>query len=461
MPPRSPPRGSQSTASLERPQPGTGYVLLVRTAEGVEVVPVTGREVVVGREPGCDVVIDDESISRRHARVRFGSSITVEDLRSHNGTFIAGRRLPPNEPAALRVHEALAVAGIQIFIEPAPARPRAGAKVTSPRDGVVVRDPAMAQLYAVLEIVAMSPLRVLVLGETGVGKDVFARTLHAKSPRAARPFLALNCAALAESTLEGELFGYEKGAFTGALQAKPGLLEAADGGTVFLDEIGELSTSTQVKLLRVLESGEVLRLGSLTPRIIDVRIVSATNRDLRARVAEGVFRSDLYFRLNGTTMVLPPLRERVAEIEPLARSFAEAIAATLGRAAPKLDPGALEKLQGYAWPGNVRELKNVIERAVVLRPAGALRAEDLVLEGQFEAALAPATAAPRPSAPVAAASPDGGLWGELEVVERQRIVDALAATGGNQSAAAKQLGIARATLIKRIEQFGLARPKKR
>src|SRR5690606_10165907 len=186
-------------------------------------------------------------------------------------TFVAGRRLPPSEPAELRVHEALGLAGVQIFIEPAPARPRAPAAETSPREGVVVRDPVMAQLYAVLEIVAMSPLRVLVLGETGVGKDVFARTLHAKSPRAGRPFLALSCAALAESTLEGELFGYEKGAFTGATHAKPGLFEAADGGTVFLDEIGELPASTQVKLLRVLESGEVLRLGSRAPRTIDVR----------------------------------------------------------------------------------------------------------------------------------------------------------------------------------------------
>jgi transcriptional regulator with GAF, ATPase, and Fis domain len=458
MPPRSPPRGPASTASLERPPQGSGHVLLVRTAEGLEVVPVTRREVVVGRERGCDVVIDDESISRRHARIRFGGSITVEDLGSHNGTFVAGRRLAPNEPAELRVHEALGIAGVQIFIEPAPARPRAPAKETAPREGVVVRDPAMAQLYAVLEIVAMSPLRVLVLGETGVGKDVFARTLHAKSSRAGRPFLALSCAALAESTLEAELFGYERGAFTGAVQAKPGLFEAADGGTLFLDEIGELPASTQVKLLRVLESGEVLRLGSLAPRTVDVRIVSATNRDLRARVADGAFRSDLYFRLNGTTMVLPPLRERVTEIEPLARSFAAAMAASLGRAAPKLERGAIEKLEGYAWPGNVRELKNVIERAVVLRPAGAVRAEDLVLEGQFEAAAAARPGAP---APAPAKPPDGGLWGELEVVERQRIVDALAATAGNQSAAAKRLGIARATLIKRIEQFGLARPKKR
>jgi transcriptional regulator with GAF, ATPase, and Fis domain len=457
MPARPPPRGSASTASLERPPRGSGHVLLVRTAGGLEVVPVTGREVVIGRERGCDVVIEDESISRRHARLRFGASITVEDLQSHNGTFVAGRRLPPNAPAELHLHEALEVAGIQIFLEPAPARPRAPAKVTAPRDGVVVCDPAMAQLYAVLEIVAMSPLRVLVLGETGVGKDVFARTLHAKSARAGRPFLALNCAALAESTLEGELFGYEKGAFTGAAQAKPGLFEAADGGTVFLDEIGDLPASTQVKLLRVLESGEVLRLGSLAPRTVDVRIVSATNRDLRARVAEGAFRSDLYFRLNGTTMVLPPLRERIADLEPLARSFAAAIAASLGRAAPKLERGAIERLQRYAWPGNVRELKNVIERAVVLRPTGAVRAEDLVLEGALEAAAPPAPA--RPAAPATPA--DRGLWSELEVVERQRIVDALAATAGNQSEAARRLGIARATLIKRIEQFGLARPKKR
>ena len=430
-------------------------MLLVRSGDSFEIVRVTRRELVIGREAGCDVVVDDESISRRHARLQFGPTITVLDLESRNGTFIAGRRLALNERAELHVHESLSVGAIQIFIEPAPARKHSTVRSTSsPRETVIVRDPKMVQLYAVLDVVAASPLRVIVLGETGVGKEVFARTLHAKSGRASRPFLALNCAALAESTLEGELFGYEKGAFTGATQTKPGLLEAADGGTVFLDEIGEIPLSTQVKLLRVLESGEVMRLGSLAPRTIDVRIVSATNRDLRARVAEGHFRSDLYFRLNGTTMTLPPLRARVVDIVPLAQVFAGAMAASLGRPAPTFEPAAIAALETYAWPGNARELKNVVERAVVMRQSGSICVEDLELEGQFE----PTRTSSREIGPRATSS---DLWDELELIERKRITDALAATGGNQSAAAKQLGIARATLIKRIAAFGLARPKKR
>jgi len=442
--------------SLEKPRLAGGYVLLVRSGDSFEIVRVTRRALVIGREVGCDVVVDDESISRRHARLHFGPTITVEDLASRNGTFIAGRRLTPNEPAELKVHESISVAAIQIFIEPAPERARARSRSAGPDvrdDGVVASDPKMRQLYAVLEVVAASPLRVLILGETGVGKEVFARTIHARSPRASQPFLALNCAALAESTLEGELFGYEKGAFTGAAQAKPGLLEAAAGGTVFLDEIGELPLPTQVKLLRFLESGEVMRLGSLSPRTIDARVVSATNRDLRTRVAEGHFRSDLYFRLNGTTMTIPPLRARVGDILPLVELFASAMVERLGRPEVAFEPAAIAALEGYAWPGNARELKNVVERAVVMRPHGSIRVEDLAFEGEF--------ATPRTTAPGVEPRAGGPLWGELEQIERQRILDALAANGGNQSAAAKQLGIARATLIKRIAAFGIARPKKR
>ncbi len=432
----------------------SGYVLVVRTGERFELVPVTGPELTVGRDPTCQLVIDDEAISRRHARLRFGATVTVEDLGSRNGTFVGRRRLSANAPVTIALDESIGVGDVQIFVDRARRTPAAPA---APRaDGLIVRDPAMRQLHAVLDLVAMSPLRVLLLGETGVGKDVFARALHAGSRRADRPMLELNCAALPESTLESELFGYERGAFTGATQAKPGLLESAHGGTVFLDEIGELSLGTQAKLLRMLESGAVMRLGSLAPIAIDVRVVSATNRDLRAMVAAGTFRTDLYFRLNGTTFTIPPLRERVADIEPLALAFAEGMAARLGRPPPALEPLALRALEAYGWPGNIRELKNVIERAVVMRPSGAITTADLVLEGAF---TPPTSNVARATAPEARPSAER-LWSDVEVLERARIVDALQATAGNQSAAARRLGIARATLNKRIEVYGLARPKK-
>ena len=213
---------------------------------------------------------------------------------------------------------------------------------------------------------ARANINVLLLGETGVGKEVLARAIHAHSPRSKGPFLGINCAALAESLLESELFGSEKGAFTGAL-ARPGLFEAAGGGTVFLDEIGELPLGTQAKLLRVLEERKVTRLGSTRHASIDVRFVSATNRDVEADSRQGRLRPDLYFRLNGVALTIPPLRDRPREIDALAASFLSAACQDLERTSPPaISPAALELLRRHAWPGNIRELRNVIERAAVM-----------------------------------------------------------------------------------------------
>ena len=238
----------------------------------------------------------------------------------------------------------------------------------------------MQRLYALLDVIAPSPLSVLVLGETGVGKEVFAEALHQRSQRRAKPLLKLNCAALPATIHEAELFGYEKGAFTGATAAKPGLFEAADGGTVMLDEIGDLPLVTQAKLLRVLETGEVLRLGSVKTTTVDVRFISATNVDLEARVEAGTFRADLFFRLDGISVVLPPLRDRKADIAPLARMFTARVATRMDRTAPQLSRDAIALLEQHAWPGNVRELRNVIERALAFDPLPpALSAEHLRL----------------------------------------------------------------------------------
>ncbi len=300
-------------------------------------------------------------------------------------------------------------------------------------------------LDAIIAQVAPSMISVLIIGETGVGKERLASALHARSPRSAAPFLAINCAALSEALFESELFGHERGAFTGADRAKPGLLEAAAGGTLFLDELGEMPLGLQAKLLRVLEQREVLRVGAVQPRPIDVRIVSATNRDLRAEVAARRFRQDLFFRLNGVAIVIPPLRERRSEIEPLARHFLREASAASGRARPpELPEDAIAALEEHDWPGNVRELRNTIERAVILCTDGVIRHEHLQL-GRLGA---PGEAAPE------GLSPD-------EQEERRRIVEALERCVGNQSYAAEALGISRRMLISRLEKYRIARPRTR
>jgi two-component system, NtrC family, response regulator AtoC len=383
------------------------------------------------------------------------------------------------------------------------ARGESGRAVTpSPTGGdgkggdVVVVDPAMQRLYRLVERIAAGTISVLILGETGAGKEVLAQMVHRMSPRAAKPFLTLNCAALSESLLESELFGHERGAFTGAVSAKPGLLETAEGGTVFLDELGELPPSTQVKLLRVIETRQVLRVGSLKPKPIDVRFISATNRDLEAEVARGGFRQDLFFRLNGISLLIPPLRERTSEIEAMARSFLAQAVKQVGRGtAPHLSDSALDLLRRYSWPGNIRELRNVIERAVLLCAGREILPEHLPVEKMRATFAAPSNTTgpvsaldfplPPPSHPPAAppparvTAPHRALAGvdpapgpngeapqrksirdELEALERKRILDALAECAGNQTKAAKMLGMSRRTLLNRLDSYAIARPRK-
>jgi two-component system, NtrC family, response regulator AtoC len=316
---------------------------------------------------------------------------------------------------------------------------------------------------------------------------VLAEQVHRRSPRAAKPFLRLNCAALSESLLESELFGHERGAFTGAHQLKSGLLETAQGGTVFLDEIGELPMTVQVKLLRVLEERQVWRVGGVKPRPIDVRFVAATNRDLETAVTEHKFRQDLYFRLAGVTLHIPPLRERTEEIEPLAREFARQLSRQ--KRPPALSPEVIALMLGYSWPGNIRELRNAIERAVLLAGDGAVMPEHFAVEKMTATISTPISDAPLPRATATRANaPDskppsvqhdtlpptsdqGGaaaaalslgerLRRQVQEVERQHIIDALTRCGGNQTRAARELGISRRTLISRLEAYNIPRPLK-
>jgi DNA-binding NtrC family response regulator len=311
----------------------------------------------------------------------------------------------------------------------------------------------MERLHRLAERVAQGKINVLLLGETGVGKEVFAERIHELSPRSLRPLVRISCAAFPENLLESELFGHEKGAFTGADRAKPGLIESAEGGSVFLDEIGELPLSLQPKLLRVLEDRKVTRLGSVQPRSVDVRFIAATNRDLETEVQRGRFRADLYYRLSGVSLVIPPLRERSDEIPALARAFLRRAFADLGESGePELSSDALELLTRYPWPGNVRELRNVMERAALLGGEGPILAEHLPLEKMR------ATLAPPPARSTDEESTD--LRSGVHEYERARIVAALEQCSGNQTRAAKLLGISRMTLSARMDAFGLPRPRK-
>ncbi|HSK78799.1 MAG TPA: sigma 54-interacting transcriptional regulator [Thermoanaerobaculia bacterium] len=289
--------------------------------------------------------------------------------------------------------------------------------------------------------VAGTETTVLLTGESGTGKEVVARFLHRASPRAQGPFVALNCAALPEQLLESELFGSEKGAFTGAVSSRPGRIEQAAGGILFLDEVGEMSPAVQAKFLRVLQEREFQRLGGARVLKADVRVVAATNRDLKAAIARGEFREDLYYRLLVFEIRLPPLRERPDDIPALLEAFLREIGESVGRPAAGISRDAREKLLAYSWPGNVRELRNAVERAVILAEGGLVTGEHLPISiGE-------------PLAVPSSAFPAGGV--DLEALERSYVEQALQQTGHNKSRAARLLGLTRAQLYSRLEKYGL------
>ncbi|HEX4965952.1 MAG TPA: sigma 54-interacting transcriptional regulator [Thermoanaerobaculia bacterium] len=290
--------------------------------------------------------------------------------------------------------------------------------------------------------VAGTETTVLLTGESGTGKEVLARFLHRASPRAPGPFVALNCAALPEQLLESELFGSEKGAFTGAVATRPGKIEQAAGGVLFLDEVGEMSPAVQGKFLRVLQEREFQRLGGSRVLKADVRVIAATNRDLAAAMARGDFREDLYYRLHVFEIHLPPLRERPEDVPPLLELFLREIGEQVGRPAAGVSREARDKLLAYAWPGNVRELRNAIERAVILSEGGLITSEHL-----------PMSLEKPPPAPAAGEIPAGGI--DLEAIERTWVQQALKQAGNNKSKAARLLGLTRAQLYSRIEKYGL------
>ena len=444
-------------------------------------LPASG-EVTIGRGEGSAVRVDDPSVSRQHAVLRLGDRLEIEDLSGSNGIFIREKarsgtgnetlnmRQLVRRKADLAVGERILLGTASMVVRHAPQGEildlEAAGRATG---GVALRDPAMRALYEQAMRAARAPISVLLLGETGVGKEVLARAIHARSPRAKGPFMGINCAALAESLLESELFGSEKGAFTGAVAARPGLFEAASGGTVFLDEVGDLPLAMQGKLLRVLEERVVTRLGSTRARPIDVRFVAATNRDVEADSRTGRFRSDLYFRLAGISLAIPPLRERPAEVDLLVetsssrpprrglRSRALGGVARGARSAPAI-PLAGER-------SRVAERDRPRRRAVRGRhdPAGAPL--------PFSACHGRSPCHPGRERPSASRSnrrrsrrlTAGARASRIEIKlararpHRRRRSSTAA---GNQSKAAEALGISRRTLVSRLSEFGLPRPRK-
>jgi DNA-binding NtrC family response regulator len=417
-------------------EPARPARLRVRDRAGERSFPLDRDVVVVGKDPASDVTLDDPFVSARHLRLeRRGARWLLRDLGSTNGTAVGGLRVGEAE---LAPGLAVTLGESELVLDPAPR-----ARQATAFEGMITGSPALRQVFELVERVAPSDAAVTILGETGTGKELVARALHRLSSRRERAFIPVNCSAIAESLIESELFGHEKGAFSGADRLRKGAFEEADGGTIFLDEIGELPIELQPKLLRTLELGEVKRVGASRPLTVNVRIVAATHRDLQAQVRAGKFREDLYYRLCVVPLTIPPLRARPGDVRELAEHF-------LARAAPRgltvsFSEEALEKLARYEWPGNVRQLKNVVQRALLFRGEGLVVPPSAIT---FEDAR---------GAQAGAGDHDHlfvrGLT--MEDLEREAIRLSLRRHRGKRAAVVKELAIAKSTVMKRIAQWSL------
>lgn len=349
------------------------------------------------------------------------------------GTAVKAIKLGAHDYLAKPFTDAELLAAVRGAFEKLRLRESVRAPGEAPAEyGLIGRSPAMRQVFSSIAKAAPSRATVLIAGESGTGKELIARAIHYSSPRRAAPFVPINCGSIPETLLESELFGHVRGAFTGASDSRAGFFQTADGGTIFLDEVSDTSLAMQAKLLRVLQGGEVMMVGSSRPRKVDVRIVAATNKDLSALVRKDLFREDLFFRLNVLTIQAPPLRERGDDILLLIRHFGRKFAAETGKAAPRVSDRALDALRAYHWPGNVRELENVLHRLVVMTEGDVIEAVDLPALMRFSA------------------HDESGTERTLAQVEAEHIRGVLAQVGGNQSRAAKILGIDRKTLARKL-----------
>ncbi len=407
--------------------------------------PLSGA-CLIGRDRTADLVLPEPTASRRHTRIEAGKDgrFQVKDLDSQNGTYLNGKR---TKEASLKHGDTLTIGDCSFLFQEdisqestligaPPVRFQLGTTVDDFE--LVGESPSFRACLAAAEKLAAAAAPVLVSGETGSGKELVTRWIHLKSPRSRGPFVPVNCAAIPEALFESELFGAERGAFTGADGRRPGKFEIADGGTLFLDEIGELPLPLQPKLLRAVQERAFYRVGGTQLVKSDVRIIAATNRDLPKSVKERMFREDLYHRLSTLPLRVPALRERPEDIPLLARHVAARAARRQGRSFAGFTPGALARLAAYPWPGNIRELQNVVERAVILSSM------DVLDETAFDLASPPSGTA------------GGTDTFSLASVEREAIRRALERTGGKKGEAARLLGISWPTLRRKIKEHGLA-----
>ena len=422
---------------------------LVTHDGATQAVPLGVAPVVLGTSPECDLVVVDPRVSRRHCQVAMTErGIVIRDLGSKNGTFVAGLQifeavLPPLAQATIGA----STFSVQVVGAPSILQLSASARFGEAIGASLI----MRALFAKLERAAATSETVLLLGESGTGKELLARGIHDASPRRDGPFVVFDCSAVAANLVEAELFGYARGAFTGAVAHRAGLLEQAHGGTLFLDELGELPIDLQPKLLRALEARQTRRLGTNEWRAFDARVVAATHRDLRARVAAGTFREDLYYRLAVVEAVVPPLRERRDDIPLLTERFlaAQSPARTLG----DLPPNALEMLEAHGFPGNVRELRNVVTRLVLFPQLGEAAIGKLI----------PASG----RAPNSGATDDLGGFVDLplreardavvEQFEKRYVAARLRQNAGNVSKAAEAMGVSRQFLHRLMDRYGIKR----
>jgi transcriptional regulator with GAF, ATPase, and Fis domain len=414
------------------------------------------RPLIVGRAPAAGLRIDDPTLSREHARFLLsGSRVLVEDLGSKNGTFFAGSRVTRVE---LTIGDEIVLGSVALQVQALDMESGSAqlpAREEGP-EGALIAGQAMRPVLETVASVATSRIPIILHGETGTGKEVLAQLIHDSGPRKGRRIVRVNCAAIPKDLVESTLFGHERGAFTGALQQQKGVFEEADGGTVFLDEIGELPPAAQASLLRVLEVGAFNRVGSSREIQVDVRIVAATHRDLEAMADEGTFRADLYYRLSGVVIEIPPLRDRQDELEPLAWRFLHAANKANGRRVEGLSPETFALLKAYSWPGNVRELRNVIERAVVVTQGALIGPEDLPARvrtgGRSPEARPGKASAPETQGPEQARE-------KVHQFEARMLQETLAAVGWNRAEAARKLGMPVRTLSYRLKVLGVKKPQ--
>ncbi len=450
-----------------------GARLSVTISNGMTVeVRLGQKEVKIGRGREADLQLPDLSVSRLHAKVfRVGLQYFLADLRSRNGTHADGKRITQLalengtmfQVGPFRIHFHRPVSGSLAGEEPT-IPPGTSSAVTDSIEAVPVRvsrgrgkspvaveapfglvggSPHVRKLIATIRRVAASDVPVLIEGETGSGKELVARGIHDASVRRERPFIVVNCGAISPELIESELFGHEKGAFTGATAQRKGAFELANNGTIFLDEIGELPITLQPKLLRVLEQKEVKRVGGNDLFHADVRILAATNRNLREAIARKTFREDLYFRIGAITVSIPPLRDRREDVDPIARHFLAEMGNSVPGPLPCLAPDTLDALITHDWPGNVRELRNAIQHAVVMAESGELTPADFSFLRQES----------KPGAEAEAETGSG--FSRWERAERTNILGELARQMGNKTKTARELGIAKSTLFEKLKKYGI------